>query len=165
MNLLFYLVAGLILVFGLVVFVGAPYLPTLTPNVNEAIKLTGLKKGQTLLELGSGDGRVLLAAAKQGIYAVGYELNPLLVLWTKAITWRYRKLVVVKWGNYWLAKWPETDAIYVFLLQKYMKKLDKRIVQTYPGKNIKLVSLAFTIPDKKLSKQQGGLYLYTYGAN
>lgn len=162
MNALFYVVAGLILIFGLVVFVGAPYLPTLTPNVKDAIKLTGLKKGQTLLELGSGDGRVLLAAAKQGIHSVGYELNPLLVLWSRFITWRYRKLVVVKWGNYWLANWPKTDAIYVFLLQKYMKKLDNKIVQTYPGQNIKLVSLAFTIPDKKPSEQQAGLYLYDY---
>lgn len=162
MNILFLVVAGLILIFGLVVLVGAPYLPTLQPNVTEALKLTGLKPGQTLLELGSGDGRVLLAAAKQGIHGVGYELNPLLVLWSKLTTWRYRKLVVVKWSNYWLAKWPEADAIYTFLLQKYMKKLDKKIVQTYAGKNIKLVSLAFTIPGKTPTKQIKGLYLYTY---
>ena len=162
MNIAFYVFAGLVFTFGLVVLVGAPYLPTLKPNVAEAIKLLGLKRGQTLLELGSGDGRVLLAAAKQGIHSVGYELNPLLVVWTKLITWRYRKLVVVRWGNYWQAKWPDTDAIYVFLLQKYMSKLDKKIVQTYPGKNIKLVSLAFTVPGKKPAKQVRGLYLYQY---
>ena len=112
--------------------------------------------------MGSGDGRVLLAAAKQGIRAVGYELNPLLVVWTKFITWRHRDLVVVRWGNFWLASWPEVDGIYVFLLQKYMKKLDNKIVQTYPGRNIKLVSLAFTIPGKKPYKQVKGLYLYHY---
>lgn len=162
MNVTFYVGAGLVLIFGLVVLVGAPYLPTLKPNVDEAIKLTGLKPGQRLLELGSGDGRVLLAAAKQGIHVVGYELNPILVLWSRVLTWRYRKLVVVKWGNFWLAKWPETDAIYTFLLQKYMKKLDNKVVQTYSGENIKLVSLAFTIPGKKPAKQVKGLYLYTY---
>lgn len=162
MTILFYLFASLILVFGMVVFVGAPYLPTLQPNVKVALELTGLKPGQTLLELGSGDGRVLLAAAKQGIFTVGYELNPLLVLWSKFITWRYRKYVVVKWGNYWMAKWPPTDAIYVFLLQKYMKKLDKKIVQTYPGQKIKLVSLAFTVPGKKPTKTSGAIYLYQY---
>lgn len=194
MSFLYYILLGLVLTFGLVVFVGAPYLPTLKPGVEEAIRLTGLKRGQTLLELGSGDGRVLLAAAKQGIHATGYELNPILVVWSKLITWRYRRLVVVKWGNYWLAKWPETDAIYVFLLQKYMKKLDNKIVQTYfvphrncsinhkhhlatgagrssgrcPScgvnlrKNIRLVSLAFTVPGKKPKEQVGGLFLYIY---
>lgn len=162
MTIAFYILSALVLAFGLVVFVGAPYLPTLQPTVAEALKLAGLKPGQTLLELGSGDGRMLLAAAKQGSRAVGYELNPLLVLWSKAITWRYRHLVQVRWGNYWLAKWPETEVIYVFLLQKYMKKLDNKIVQTYPGQKVKLVSLAFTIPGKKPTKQTSSLYLYQY---
>lgn len=162
MEIIFYIVVGLVLIFGSVVFVGAPYLPAHNQTVADALKLSGLKPGQTLLELGSGDGRVLLVAGKQGIHAVGYELNLLLVLWSKLITWRYRKYVVVKWGNFWLAKWPPTDVIYVFLLQKYMSKLDKKIMQTYPGQNIKLVSLAFTVPDKKPAKQTKALYLYHY---
>ena len=162
MTVLLYLVICLVLVFGLVVLVGAPYLPTLKPSMQNAFDLLDLKPGQRLLELGSGDGRVLLEAGKRGIRATGYELNPVLVTYSKLLTWRYRKLVVVKWGNYWQAKWPKTDAIYVFLMQKYMGKLDNKIVQTYPNTNVKLVSLAFTIPGKKPVKQVKGLYLYNY---
>ncbi len=162
MEIVFYFFAGLVLVFGSVVLVGAPYLPAHNQTVTDALKLSGIKPGQTLLELGSGDGRVLLAAGKRGIYATGYELNLLLVLWSILVTWRYRKYVVVKWGNYWQAKWPPTDVIYVFLLQKYMSKLDKRIVQTYAGKPVKLVSLAFTIPDRQPTKTHKALYLYDY---
>lgn len=162
MTLLFYFLVSLVLIFGLVVFVGAPYLPTLKPSIEDAFKLLDLKPGQSLLELGSGDGRVLLEAGKRGIIATGYELNPTLVIYSKLLTWRYRKLVTVYWGNFWLADWPKTDAIYVFLLQKYMKKLDNKIVQTYPSHSVKLVSLAFNIPTKKPTKQVKGLYLYKY---
>lgn len=66
--------------FGAVLMVGAPYLPTLKPQVEEALKMSSLKSGQTLIELGSGDGRVVVAAAKQGINVVAYELNPILAL-------------------------------------------------------------------------------------
>jgi hypothetical protein len=162
MEIIFYLALGFVLTFGLVVFVGAPYLPTLKPNIDEAFELMNLKPGQHMLELGSGDGRVLLAAAKKGIRSTGYELNPLLVIWSRALTWRYRSLVVVRWSNFWQTDWGETDAIYTFLLQKYMKKLDKIIVQKYSGKNVKLVSFAFSIDGKKPTKASKGLYLYNY---
>lgn len=162
MNIIFIVIVALVLIFGVVVLFGAPYLPTLKATLENASKLSGLKPGQSILELGSGDGRVLLHFAKQGVQATGYELNPILYIFSLLATWRYRKLITIHWGNYWQAKWPKTDAIYVFLLQKYMKKLDKKIIRSYAGKNVKLVSLAFTIPGKKPTKQIKGLYLYQY---
>lgn len=147
--------------FTFVVVFGAPFLPTLNPKIVIALKLIDLKKGQTLLELGSGDGRVLKAAAQQGLNAVGYELNPLLVIYSKILTFKYRKQVTVHWGNFWRQPWPKADGIFVFLLQPYMEKLDEKIVATY-GKNVKLVSFAFTIDSRKPTKTQAGVYLYSY---
>ncbi len=152
-----------VIVFGSVVFFGAPYLPTLDKQTQEALDMLDLKKGQRLLELGSGDGRVLLAAARRGIYSTGYELNPVLVVVSKVMTWRYRKFISVRWANFWTTEWPEADGIYVFLLQKYMKKLDTKVVQEI-GKTgkVRLVAYAFTIPRRKPKKQIGGLSLYEY---
>jgi len=137
-------------------------LPTLSPQIKTALQLVDLQPGQMLLELGSGDGRVLFAAAEQGIHAVGYELNPLLVLYTKIRAQKYKGLVTVRWGNFWRQTWPEADGVFVFLLAKYMKKLDKKIVQEYSGKKIKLVSFAFPIPERAPKQQEAGLYLYQY---
>ena len=148
--------------FGFVLLAGAPYLPTLRPQIKTALRLAGLQQGQTLLELGSGDGRVLFAAADQGIHAIGYELNPLLVVYSKIRARKYQGLVEVHWGNFWLKRWPEADAVFVFLLAKYMQKLDKKVIQEYPGRRIKLVSFAFAIRDRKASKRQDGLLLYEY---
>src|SRR5579859_4724806 len=116
-------IAVLLMCFGGVLLVGAPYLPTLSPQVKVALDLANLEAGQTLLELGCGDGKVLIAAAKRGIKSVGYELNPIIaaVAWIR--TRRYRKLVTVIWGDFWSRPWPEADAIFVFLLPRLMNKL------------------------------------------
>lgn len=151
----------IIVCFGGVVLVGAPYLPTLTPQLETALKLANLKSGQTLLELGCGDGKVVIAAAKQGINVVGYELNPLLALIAWVRTRRYRKNVRIVWGNFWFKDWQEADAIFVFLLTRYMEKLDKKIGQ-YPHKPVRLVSFAFNIKGKQPIKIKDGIYVYDY---
>ena len=147
--------------FTFVIAFGAPFLPTLKPKLSIALELAQLKKGQTLLELGSGDGRVLKAAARAGYNVVGYELNPLLVVYSRFSTIRYRKQVQIVWGNYWKKTWPDADAIFVFLLQPYMEKLDARITKDCK-KGTRLVSFAFTIQSKKPNKEKDGLYLYVY---
>jgi SAM-dependent methyltransferase len=145
---------------GVILF-GAPYLPTLKPQVQAALELTGLVKGDTMLELGCGDGRVVLAAAKQGIKVVGYELNPLLALVAWLRTLRYRSEVKIVCGDFWRKDWPEADAVFVFLLDRYMEKLDNKLMQ-YSYKPIKLVSFAFQVPNKQPIKKLNGVFLYKY---
>lgn len=161
MNWLFLVGFAVIMLFSFVILFGAPFLPTLSSRKAEAMDLLDLKAGQTMLELGSGDGRILRVAAERGIYAIGYELNPLLVIWSKIINWKYRKYITVHWGNYWHHKLPITDGMYVFLLNPFMEKLDKKITQEIT-KNLKVVSFAFAIPGKKPSKELNGLLLYKY---
>lgn len=160
-DLLIAIFGIVVFVFGFVVAFGAPYLPTLDAHKKQALKLLALKPGDTLLELGCGDGRILVEAAKQGIKCVGYEINPLLVLTAKWQTRKYRHLVRVRMRNYWGEKLPETDAIFVFLLPKYMKKLNNKIIQEF-NKPVKLISVAFEIPGRKPIKQKNGLFLYEY---
>ncbi|HEY1835773.1 MAG TPA: hypothetical protein VGG13_03050 [Candidatus Saccharimonadales bacterium] len=160
----FELAASLIvLCFAFVLVVGPPYVPTLSKQAETAMDMVDLRLGETLLELGSGDGKILLAAAKRGWKVVGFELNPILVFISYLRTWRYRGQVKVVWGNFWnTEKWPPAEGIFVFILQKHMKKLDTRIAQWHQ-QPIRLVSFAFTIPDKKPAEtDKHGVYLYEY---
>lgn len=155
---------GLIVVFVLftfVLFFGAPYLPTRREQVEDSFKLLGLKKGQTFYELGSGDGRLLKEAGKRGYNAVGYELNPILVLISRLNTYKYRKNVKTKWGSFWGADLSKADGVYVFLLDKYMQRLDKKIEKECVD-GVAVVSFAFKIPSKKIKKKIKGLFLYEY---
>ncbi|HEU5004867.1 MAG TPA: hypothetical protein VFT49_02145 [Candidatus Saccharimonadales bacterium] len=146
--------------FGIVVFFGAPYLPTLQSQRQTALKLLDLKPGQTLYDLGCGDGRMLKTAAQAGLYAVGYELNPVLVAVAKIINWPYRKQVRVVWGNYWSTDISKADGIFIFLLDKYMTKFDKKVKNL--NKPIKVASYTFEIPGKEPVKKQNAVFLYSY---
>lgn len=163
-SIILYAGVGLLLCFSFVLLFGAPYLPTKKAQIKTAFELMQLKKGNTFIELGCGDGRVLKYAAKKGIRGIGYELNPLMYITAKISLFRYRNLVEVYYGNYWLMPWPKADAIYTFLLDKYMKQLDDRI--TVYAKEHKqkllLVSFAFEIPNKKAIERKNGLFLYRY---
>jgi methyltransferase family protein len=56
------------------------YYPTPPETVAEMLRMADIKKGDVLYDLGSGDGRIPVAAAKQyGIRAVGIEIDPKLV--------------------------------------------------------------------------------------
>ena len=56
------------------------YYPTPPETVAEMLRLGNIKKGDVLFDLGSGDGRIPIAAARQfGIRAVGIEIDPKLI--------------------------------------------------------------------------------------
>jgi len=150
-----------VLCFGLVVFFGAPYVPSFHKQAEVGLDLLNLSSGDTLIELGSGDGRVMKLAAKKGFKVVGYELNPILVLISYFVTIRYRKNIRIIWGNYWRKDLKQADGIFVFLIGRYMEKLNNKLEQ-YPYKPIKVASFAFQIPHKKAQKTKDGVYLYKY---
>lgn len=162
-DILVLVVIVAVLCFGMVLLTGAPYLPTLKAQQQEALDALDLSAGQTMLELGCGDGRVLCAAAERGWHVVGYELNPLLALYAWLRTRRYKGRVRVVCGNYWKESWPPAAGIFTFLLPKYMERLDKKIIQ-YKHKPVKLVSIAFAIPARQPDGESRRVFCYKYDA-
>jgi SAM-dependent methyltransferase len=158
MLYLFLVVSVLFVAFAGVLLRGAPYLPTLDKQGRAALDLLNLQPGQTLLELGSGDGKVLVLAARAGLNVVGIELNPFLVAVSWLRTRRYRKQVRIIWGDFWRVSWPECDGVFTFLLDRFMARLDTQMQTTKKP----LVSFAFKIPDRKPDAEKLGVYLYRY---
>lgn len=117
-----------------------------------------------MLDLGSGDGSFLLAAARRGIRGVGFELNPLLWAYSRLRSWPRRQLIDIRWGDYWHQPLPPSDAVYVFLIKRYMPKLDAKLSAELTKPTL-LASYAFTIPGKKPLHQRDGIYLYQYGTS
>ena len=59
------------------VMVNAPYVTTPPVVVNALLRLAGVKRGDTVYDLGCGDGRIVIAAAKQyGAHGMGIDINP-----------------------------------------------------------------------------------------
>jgi hypothetical protein len=159
-----WILIGLVVIlisFTFVLLLGAPYLPTLNSQIQDIFELLDLKPGDLLIELGSGDGRILRAAAKRGIRSIGYELNPLLVLYSWLLSWRYHRLIMIHWKNFWHVSITAADGIYVFLLDPYMAKLDRKIVSEVK-KPTKVLSFTFAFPGRRPIKQINGLRLYSF---
>ncbi len=158
------LVGGIISIFAVVVFTGAPYLPAHKKAIGDALSLVKLSKDGRILDLGCGDGKFLLAAAKKGYKVTGYEINIVLFLICKLRLWRYKN-AEVKLKNFWRVDFPEdTEVVYVFLLDRFMVKLDEKMKSESKrlDKDLTLISYVFKIPNKKQLKEIGGVRLYRY---
>jgi SAM-dependent methyltransferase len=159
--------------FGLVVLFGAPYVPAHKKGVDDALSFTKLSKDGRVLDLGCGDGKFLLAAAKKGLKCTGYEVNPFLYLVCKLRLRNYTN-AEVKLSNFWKTDFPkDTEVVYVFLLDKFMLRLDEKMraeakrlgsfdkLRT-TERRLSLVSYVFRIPGKKTVKEVDGVVLYSY---
>lgn len=143
---------------GTVLF-GAPFVPTKAGQVQQAIDLLDLESGQTLLELGAGDGRLLKAAAHRGWRAIGYEINPLLWMLAKIRTWPERHLVSVRFGNYKLLKWPaDVHGIYLFGSHREAKFMARRLADI--KRPVTVISYGFALPDSYAGQSEGAFYVY-----
>jgi len=159
MDILWLLGIAIAACFLLVVLRGAPYVPTHAGWARRAVGLA--PKQGTLVDLGSGDGVLLLAAAKSGRRALGIELNPWLVLLSNLRLRRYPR-VQVKLGDFWLQQLPDdTSAVFVFLAGPFMNKLDQYLQREARrlGRDVQLISYGFRLPGHQIVREEGPLTL------
>lgn len=158
-----YAICGLILIFGFVVFRGAPYVPTHRKYAREALKkLYKINSDDVLVDLGSGDGYVLRVAAENGATAVGYELNPLLVLMS---CWLSRKQprVSTRLADMWLVNFPEdTTVFYIFAVSRDIEKITDKVQQFVNdrGEAVWIITYGINIPSHKPVKKLKAHELY-----
>lgn len=165
MTILWGIGAVLFLSWLAIVFVGAPYVPTRTRDLQLILKAAGLKKGELFVDLGSGDGRLLIEAARSGYRAKGFELNPFLVVLT---WWRlraHRSSATVTMADFWQVPLPDdTKAVFVFLAAPFMRRLEKKLEKETKrlGHDIMLVSYGFDFKDRKPVHSEGSLIVYRF---
>lgn len=163
MIIIGWIAAVVIGIFLLTVFRGAPYVPSHRRDVDEVFRtLYKLKKSDVLVDIGSGDGKVCLLAAEHGARAVGYEINPILVLVAR---WRARnqKLVTFRWRDFWVSQLPDdTTVVYTFgdgrdiaRMANYVEKQATRM-----GRPLHFISYAFEVPDREQQKAGGSAHVY-----
>lgn len=104
---------------------GAVYYPSTNNSVKDMLKISKLTPEDTLIDLGSGDGRILIAAARLGARAIGYEINPFLVIRSRRLIKQLKldKFASVKWKSFWKADFNEATIITVYLFPHLMKRL------------------------------------------
>jgi SAM-dependent methyltransferase len=131
-----------------------PYVPTPPEVVDEMLRLAGVKAGDVLYDLGCGDGRIVIAAAKRhGVRAVGIDIDPLRIQESNAnaaaagLAGRVRFLQ----QNIFEADFKDATVITMYLLTSVNLRLrPKLLAELKPG--TRLVSHSFGMaewrPDK-----------------
>jgi hypothetical protein len=160
-----WLIGILVITFGFVVIRGAPYVPSRTKYINRAFdKLYKLGNGDVLVDLGSGDGIVLRLASRQKAKAIGYEMNPILVIISRILS-IHDQNVKVRMTDFWLTKFPDdTTIVYVFITTNHLKKLAKKMQQESNRlkRPLKLMTYGGVFSDIKPDDELEAYRLYTF---
>ena len=140
---------------------GAPFVSSRRETVEAALRMAKLKKGDVFYDLGSGDGRVVLAASSLGAKATGVEINPFLWLWAAS-----RSVLSGGKANFLLASFfdvnlRDADAVFVYTWQGTNEKLQGKLRDEL-RKGARVVSHRFTFPGWKpaAEDEKNRLFLY-----
>jgi ribosomal protein L11 methylase PrmA len=159
--LLFSLFILILLIIMLYTFVrGAPFVPTDKATIQ--LLLSYVKKGKNFADIGSGDGRVVLACAQAGAQAYGYEMNPILVAWSYLTIYLkgLRKTAVIHRKNFWNCDFSSYDVIFVYGIPYIMPRLEKKLRRELK-KGAIVISNKFDFPEWKYTKHVSSVYVYT----
>ena len=160
--LIFFLVLASIVI--LPVFFGAPWHPLSDENINRIIKFANLEPGETFCDLGSGDGRVLIAAARENcLRGVGVEIDPIKV-WLSRCFITAAKLtdkVRIFRGNMYDFDVSEADVIYLYLTHQALDRLFPEILDRVKP-SVRIVCYRFCIRNMEPVKvnEDKNLFLY-----
>jgi len=129
--------------------IGAPYAPTFIAAIKKTFDYIGVDSSDVLVDLGAGDGKVLIEATRRGARAIGYELSP--IMW--AIAWirlqgRGRG-ARVKLNNFFNQTLPaDTTLIFTFLMPENMHKIDTYLQKQKLPQLRFLLAYAFPIKER-----------------
>ena len=112
-----------------------PYVQTPLEIVERMLRLSEVGKGDHLIDLGSGDGRIVIEAAKRGATALGVDLDGSLV---KLATENARKAAVADRASFELRDIFDTDlsratVVAFYLLPEFNAKLMPKFLALRPG--------------------------------
>jgi cyclopropane fatty-acyl-phospholipid synthase-like methyltransferase len=140
---------------------GAIYDPSSPDKTNHIADMAEIVPGDKAADLGSGDGRVVIALARRGAEAHGYEINPLLVL-------RSRRNIreagldgkaFIHWGSFWRADFSPYSVITVFQVGFVMGRLEEKCRRELSPR-ARIVSHHWRFPHLTSKRMRGDVYVY-----
>ncbi|XP_077165945.1 ATP synthase subunit C lysine N-methyltransferase isoform X2 [Paroedura picta] len=132
-----------------------PFVPATPKQIDNVLSALNGRSG-CLVDIGSGDGRIVIAAAKVGFKAVGYELNPWLVWYSRYHAWKAGVHHNAKFyvSDLWKVNFSQFTNVVIFGVPQMMLQLEDKL-----GKELrpeaKVVVCRFPFPHWKPSHSTG----------
>uniref|UniRef100_A0A182KAX7 Methyltransferase domain-containing protein n=1 Tax=Anopheles christyi TaxID=43041 RepID=A0A182KAX7_9DIPT len=134
-----------------------PYVPATTNQIRNVLSFVKPAcSGSRLLDIGSGDGRIVIAAARAqpSIKADGVELNPWLVYFSRLAALRngvFNRTSFVR-KDLWKFSLAPYDHIVIFGVEQMMEDLEKKVLrEAAPGTTV--IACRFPFPTLKTEKR------------
>jgi cyclopropane fatty-acyl-phospholipid synthase-like methyltransferase len=144
------------------------YVPTPKDIVRRMLRLASVRRGETVFDLGAGDGRILIEAVRGfGAQAIGVEVDPeRLVRMKERLTATGTEATVIQ-GDFMDANVSLADVVAIYLSDSVNAKLESKLRKELKT-GARVVSLDYTlpgwVPEKELTVKSGGIsrkiYLY-----
>lgn len=160
------LAAGIFMAFELYVTIighlkGAPFVKSGKKNIATMLELAQIKKGDAVVDLGSGDGTLCIESAQRGASAFGVEINPFLVRisqWKATRAGVGNKVKILK-KNFWDYPLTDINVVFLYLWPETLERLEKKLRQELkPGSRI--ISNNFPIKGWTAAEEKNHVYLY-----
>jgi SAM-dependent methyltransferase len=128
---------------------GAPWVTTPLHVVRAMLQLADIKSNELVVDLGAGDGRIVLLAAKEfQARAVGVEIDPLRFLMAKLLflLLGVHNNAAIRYGNLFALDLSDADVVTVFLTRKTNRDL-KPFLESCLKPGTRVISYSFPFPD------------------
>jgi precorrin-6B methylase 2 len=122
------------------------WVPTPPEMVEKMLDLAKVTSADFVIDLGSGEGRIVIAAAKRGARALGIEYNPKLIALSRQLAEKAGvadKATFVR-GDMFKADISKATVMALFMLPEQFTKLTPKFLSLQPGSRI--VTNTFEIP-------------------
>ncbi|XP_060075961.1 ATP synthase subunit C lysine N-methyltransferase-like [Ylistrum balloti] len=124
-----------------------PFLPASPTQMRNVFKALGSRKG-SLLDIGSGDGRIVIEAAKNGYKASGIELNMWLVLYSRLAARRagMNTQATFKRQDLWKTDVSPYNNVVIFGVRQMMEPLEQKLEKELAQESV-VVACRFRFPN------------------
>lgn len=157
---IFFIIISVSLLLFVPLIFGAPFEPSEDKRIKSIIKLANPKKTDLMVDLGSGDGRIVFAFADMGIESHGYEINPWLVLYSKIMAKKLSlKNAHFHWTSFWDKDLSQFTIITLFQINYIMNRLEKKLNKE-AEKGTRIISNKWEFPGLKIVKKENNVKKY-----
>jgi len=143
---------------------GAGYDPTPMDKVYKMLNLAHVDKNDIVYDLGSGDGRIVLATARRfGANAVGIEVDPFRFVfsWFAVLLSGEFKRITLKFGNFFKKRIDDASVVTLFLFGPTNNKLKEKFMRELKS-GTRIVSYVWPLDGWEVQDclQEDRIYLY-----
>ncbi len=126
--------------------VKVPFVPTPKRNLPLVMEALAIKPGERFYDLGCGDGRMVINAARKGAVAMGFDMSPWAYIQSRFNIWIANVQARVYFRNFFDRSLSDADVIFIFLVAGVMPALEEKLLRELkPGARV--VSYGFAFPN------------------